>query len=280
MTRAPARIAFVIVAGLLIGLAISGWYRTFLWQAFVIGQAAAWIVFCWRRRAGNGFIIELASIVPFGIMWAFSAFSPRLRQEMRQMSMKQEITREDILPFDVYAAERKARRAKMMEVKKRRRMEVGPFATLYFENYETMWHQVHEMLHIERGGDGQIEDELRAYNPLIPKGKELVATVMFEIDDDIRRANVLARLGGVEETAIIQFDGETVKGEPEEDVDRTNAAGKASSVQFIHFPFTPEQIEKFSAPGAQILIGFGHENYGHMAVMPDAVRESLARDFA
>ena len=262
------------------GLVISGWHRTFSWQAFVVGQVIAWVGYFWWRRSGSGFVIELASIVPLGIMWAVSAFSPRLRQELRQMSMKKEITRDDILDFDTYAGQRKERRAKMMEVKKRRRMEVGPFATLYFENYETMWHQVHEMLHIERGGEDQIADELRAYNPLIPKGKELVATVMFEIDDDVRRANVLARLGGIEETAVLQFDGETVRGEPEEDLDRTTADGKASSVQFIHFPFTPEQIGKFRNPETQVLIGFNHENYGHMAVMPDAVRESLAADFA
>ena len=140
--------------------------------------------------------------------------------------------------------------------------------------------QVHEMLFIEKGGEEQIPDELRAYNPLIPKGDELVATAMFEIDDEIRRGRVLARLGGVEETVSIRFGGEEVKGVPEQDVDRTTAAGKASSVQFIHFPFTKAQIEKFRTAGTQVVVGLAHPDYAHMAVMPEAVRAALAEDFA
>jgi len=195
------------------------------------------------------------------------------------IEMKTEITRDDIMPMNEYEPVRKERRAKITAMKKNRRLEVGPFATFYFENYETMWHQVHEMLFIEKGGEAQIQDELDAYNPLIPKGNELVATIMFEIEDPVRRAKVLSRLGGVEETVTLKFEGETVVGKPEEDVDRTSAAGKASSVQFIHFPFTAEQIAKFSKPDTQVIVGFGHENYQHMAVMPEAVRAALAEDF-
>jgi len=194
------------------------------------------------------------------------------------MAMKHEITRDDILPMERYAGERKERRARLVEVKKHRRMPVGPDCTFYFENYETMWHQVHEMLFIEKGGDEQIPDELAAYNPLIPKGRELVATVMFEIDDPVRRQSVLAKLGGVEETAFLRFGGGTVPGQPEEDVDRTTAAGKASSVQFIHFPLTAEQAARFKTPGTEIVLGFGHPSYGHMAVLPEATRAALAED--
>ncbi len=192
---------------------------------------------------------------------------------------RHEITQDDILPMADYAKVRKDRRAAVTAVKKNRRMEVGPVATFYFENYDTMWHQVHEMLFIEKGGEAQIPDELAAYNPLIPKGNELVATVMFEIDDPVRRANVLGRLGGVEETVTIRFDDEEVAGVPEEDVDRTTADGKASSVQFIHFPFTHEQVDKFKTPDTQVIVGIGHENYAHMAVMPEATRAALAKDF-
>ena len=195
------------------------------------------------------------------------------------MAQKREITEADLIPMSEYAAQRKERRAAISAIKRQRRVEVGPFATFYFESYDTMWHQIHEMLYIEKGGDEQVPDELRAYNPLVPKGDELVATVMFEIDDPKRRAQVLARLGGVEETATITFAGETVKGVPEADVDRTTAEGKASSVQFIHFPFTRTQIEKFRVPGTQVVVGFSHPNYGHMAVMPESVRETLAKDF-
>ena len=167
----------------------------------------------------------------------------------------------------------------MVEVKRHRRIEVGPVCTFYFENYETMWHQVHEMLFIEKGGAEQIEDELRAYNPLIPKGRELVATVMFEIDEPMRRKAFLSRLGGVEETAFLAFAGQRVVGTPEADVDRTTAEGKASAVQFIHFALSPEQISAFRAPGTQIVIGFDHPAYGHMSVMPEPVRDALSKDF-
>jgi len=193
---------------------------------------------------------------------------------------KTEITRADIIPLSQYAQERAARRKALVEVKKNRRVPVGPFATFYFENYETMWQQIHEMLYIEKGGEEQIEDELRAYNPLIPKGAELVATVMFEIDDPLRRATVLGRLGGVENAMTLQFAGHTVTGRPEGDVERTNEAGKTSSVHFMHFDFTADQIAAFRTPGTQVIVGIGHENYGHMAVMPEAARAALAGDFA
>ena len=130
-----------------------------------------------------------------------------------------------------------------------------------------MWLQVQEMLYIEKGGEVQIGDELRAYNPLIPNGRELVATVLFEIDDPVRRKTLLARLGGIEDTAFIRVGEETMTGVSEADIDRTSAEGKASAVQFIHFPFTTNQIAKFRAPGAQIIVGFTHQAYGHMVVM-------------
>ena len=193
---------------------------------------------------------------------------------------KTEITRADIIPLDQYGQERAARRKALVEVKKNRRVPVGPFATFYFENYDTMWQQIHEMLYIEKGGEEQIADELRAYNPLIPKGAELVATVMFEIDDPLRRATLLGRLGGVEETMTIQFAGHTVTGRPEGDIERTNEEGKTSSVHFMHFDFTPEQVAAFRTPGTQVIVGIAHENYGHMAVMPEATRAALAGDFA
>ncbi len=195
------------------------------------------------------------------------------------MRAKREITRADIVDIDEYARTRKERRVAAVAMKRRRRMEVGPFATFYFENFDTMLQQVLEMLYIEKGGEEQLADELAAYNPLRPQGAELVATVMFEIDDEVRRHAVLGRLGGVEETAFIRVAGERVMGVPEADVDRTNAAGKASSVQFIHFPFTQAQAAAFRDLSNEIVVGFGHENYAHMAVMPEAVRGALAGDF-
>lgn len=196
------------------------------------------------------------------------------------MATKHEITRADIMALSEYAKVRADRRKSIAEAKRNRRVHVGPYATFYFESFETMLHQVHEMLAIEKGGDEQLQDELAAYNPLVPKGSELVATVMFEIPDADERKAVLARLGGVEETFVLDVAGERIKGAPEEDVDRTNAAGKASSVQFVHFPFTAEQIRRFKAPGARVAIAIEHPAYSHRAEMPEAVRNALAGDFA
>ncbi|WP_442753326.1 DUF3501 family protein [Methylocystis sp. JAN1] len=196
------------------------------------------------------------------------------------MSVKTEITRADILPWAEYARDRAEHRKRITAIKRNRRVEVGPFVTFYFENFDTMWLQVQEMLHIERGGDAQVSEELAAYNPLIPKGAELVATFMIEIDDPLRRARVLAGLGGIEETAFIEIGGERIVGKAETDQDRTTAEGKASSVQFVHFPFTQAQIDAFRQPNARAILGFSHPNYSHMAVMSEATREALARDFA
>lgn len=194
--------------------------------------------------------------------------------------MKRKIAKADLLPAAEYLKVRKEERARVVALKKNRRLEVGPFATFYFESWDTMWLQIQEMLYIEKGGDEQIPGELEAYNPLIPKGSELVATVMFEIDDPLRRARVLARLGGVEATGFIEIGGERIRGAAEEDQDRTNAEGKASSVQFIRFAFSPAQIAKFRTAGTQVLVGFDHPEYGHLAVMPEATRDALSKDFA
>ena len=193
---------------------------------------------------------------------------------------KREITPSDILPMAEYSKQRADLRRAIVAKKKLRRLEVGTASTFYFECYETMLQQVQEMLFIEKGGAAQIADELEAYNPLIPNGSELVATVMFEVDDPIRRARFLARLGGVENHMFIRVGNETLRGIPEDDQERTNEAGKASSVHFVHFPFTAEQVKAFRQANAQVLIGFDHPEYSHMAVMPEAIRNELAADFA
>jgi hypothetical protein len=193
--------------------------------------------------------------------------------------MKHEITPADILDPAEYARTRAERRRAMAARKRLRRVEVGPFVTFYFENYDTMFQQVHEMLHIEGGGDAQVPDELAAYNPLIPKGNELVATFMIEIDDPVRRKRLLDGLGGIEETTFIRVGAETIAGVPEADADRTTTEGKASSVQFVHFPFTPAQIAAFRAGADEAVLGLRHPAYSHMAVIPPQVRAELAGDF-
>ena len=186
----------------------------------------------------------------------------------------------DIMPTAEYAKLRAERRKQISDIKKNRRLEVGPFATFYFESFDTMLHQVHEMLFIEKGGAEQLPDELTAYNPLIPTGSELVATVMFEIDDPLRRARVLGMLGGVEHKAFIRVGAEIVRGVPEDDQERSRDDGKASSVQFIRFPFTAAQVEAFKSGAGDVVVGFDPVNYGHMAVMPALVRQALSADFA
>lgn len=191
---------------------------------------------------------------------------------------KREITRDDIMDLAVYLPCRKQRRRDMMQMKANRRIAVGPFATFYFENYATMWHQVHEMLAIEKGGEEQIPDELEAYNPLIPQGRELIATVMIEIDDSIRRKTVLNRMGGFEEHMYLELDGERINSRAEVDVDRTSADGKASSVQFVHFELTDAQAAKMKQADTRAILGIDHENYAHMAVIPENARAELAGD--
>ena len=188
--------------------------------------------------------------------------------------------RNDILPLAEYEKVRAEKRRALIEIKKNRRAPVGPCATFYFENYDTMWMQIHEMLRIEKGGEPQIEDELAAYATLVPNGRELVATLMFEIDDESRRKSLLARLGSVEETVFLRFGAHEIRATPEEDLDRTSAAGKASSVQFLHFPFTEEQAAAFKAHQGDIVLGIRHPNYPHMTVLQPTVKAALESDFA
>jgi hypothetical protein len=193
--------------------------------------------------------------------------------------MKRQLTKADILPLDEYEHVRGEKRRAIIAAKINRRLAVGPYATFYFENYDTMWLQVHEMLRIEKGGDEQLKDELQAYNPLIPNGHELVATVMFEIEDPARRATVLATLGGIENRMELRFAGGTIGGQAERDLDYTSTEGKASSVQFVHFPFTPAQIKAFREPRAEVTVAITHPAYGHMAIMPQPMKLALAADF-
>ena len=191
---------------------------------------------------------------------------------------KRVIQKEDIMPLDVYTSQRKELRKNILEFKKDRRVPLGPYATFYFESYETMLAQVQEMLYIEKGGDEQLKDELSAYNPLVPNGKELTATLMFEIDNPVSRATFLGKIGGIEEKVYMKVDGDLIKAVPEEDVDRTSAEGKASSVQFIHFKFNEEQIKKFKS-NSLIELGIDHDEYSHSTKLNDSTVKSLSTDF-
>lgn len=188
------------------------------------------------------------------------------------------ITEADILPLADYELIRKEKREENILRKKYRQFAVGPYATVTFESWDSMWLQVQEMLRIEKGGSDQLVDELAAYNPMIPNGSELTATLMFEIDDEVRRRNFLSKLGGVENCISIELDGENIPAVPEMDVDRTNADGKASAVQFLHFPFTEQQRLKWLDGTGQAMLRIDHPNYGHASLIVSEARRELARD--
>jgi hypothetical protein len=189
------------------------------------------------------------------------------------------ITRADIPPTAQYAAERAERRKAIMAVKRARRISCGPYATFYFESFETMLQQVLEMLHVEKGGEDQIADELVAYNPMIPQGAEFCATLMFEIADPVQRDRVLRSLGGVEDHVFLDIGGRRIAAVSEREVERTTDEGKTSAVHFIHFPMEADEVTAFKS-GARAMLAIEHPNYGHMALIGDEARAALVRDLA
>ena len=194
---------------------------------------------------------------------------------MKKINIKED----DVINIDKYINERPKIKKEISEIKKFRRIPVGPYATFYFECYDTMIYQVQEMLYIERGGIEQMKDELKAYNPLVPKGKELVATLMFEIDNEFKRKEFLTSVGGIEEETFIQIGEHKIMSRPEQDTDRTSEDGKASSVHFLHFDFTEELIKEFVKEGSTILLGFSHKNYKHFSELSPEVKSELKKDF-
>jgi len=189
------------------------------------------------------------------------------------------ITAADIVAPEIYARERAERRRAFIPVKRNRRVEVGPYATFYFENFDTMLAQVHEMLHIEKGGQDQLPGELDAYNPLIPQGRELIATLMLEIDEPQRRLAILNRLAGIEESVYMTIGQMRINAGPTDYADRTSEDGKTSSVHWVRFSFTPEQIAAFKSSNDAVVLGIAHPSYGHMAVITPEIRAELAKDF-
>ena len=189
------------------------------------------------------------------------------------------IKEDDVINIDKYINERPKIKKEISEIKKFRRIPVGPYATFYFECYDTMIYQVQEMLYIERGGIEQMKDELQAYNPLVPKGKELVATLMFEINNEFKRKEFLNSVGGIEEETFIQIGEQKIISRPEQDTDRTTKEGKASSVHFLHFDFTEELIKEFVKDESVVLLGFSHKNYKHFSELSLEAKSELKKDF-
>lgn len=189
------------------------------------------------------------------------------------------LTPADILPIEQYQAVRAEKKAEAIARKTLTRLSVGPHATVLFETWDSMWLQVQEMLRIEKGGEAQIPDELAAYDPMVPKGSELTATVLFEVDDPLRRDAFLRAIGGIEQHVAIEVGGHTLRARPEGDIERTRERdNKASAVHFFHFDFTPEAIAAWRSGVGNAMVLFDHPNYGHAALVGAAAREYLARE--
>ena len=192
---------------------------------------------------------------------------------------KRIISLDDIISNDEYGNIRSSKRREMIEFKKFRRLDVGPVASLYFESRDTMIYQIQEMAYVEKITREELDEELASYNPLVPNGRELTATMMIEIDDPLRRKNFLSRLGGVEEKVKIVIGDIEIYADSEKDVDRTTSEGKASAVHFLHFTFNDELVEAFKNKENIIQVGIDHEAYGHLSIVSDKVREELAKEF-
>jgi len=193
--------------------------------------------------------------------------------------MRKQLTKDVLLPLEDFARIRSQKRQEMIAIKKSRRVSVSPEATFFFENFDTLWWQIQEMLYIEKGGEAQVDDELLAYRPLLPRGDELVATFMIEIDDPVRRAAVLGKLGGIEHHLCLRFAGHNLVAVPEGDVNRTAESGKTSAIHFVRWGFTKEQIADFSKPHQDIIIEITHPDFFCKALMAESVRKGLLEDF-
>lgn len=189
------------------------------------------------------------------------------------------ITTSDILSPEQYERVRKDKKAEAIGRKKLTRVSVGPYATGFFETWDSMWIQIQEMLRIEKGGAEQMADEIAAYDPLVPKGSELTMTLFFEIADERRREAFLRTIGGIERHVALQVAGHDIRARPEGDVERTRTRdNKASAVHFFHFDFTPEAIAAWKSGEGNALLVIDHPNYGHAAIIAGPTREFLARE--
>ncbi len=193
--------------------------------------------------------------------------------------MTRKLTRDDLFSLEKYAEARAAFRDKVLEHKKNRRLDLGTNAALYFEDRLTMQYQVQEMLRIEKIFEAAgIEEELEAYNPLIPDGTNWKATFMVEFPDVAERRAMLTRLIGVEDRVYVHVaDFDRVFAIADEDLERADEE-KTSAVHFLRFELPAEQITALKA-GAALIAGIDHENYRvEVRPVPDNIRESLVND--
>lgn len=194
--------------------------------------------------------------------------------------MSKPLTRDDLYPLEQYAQERADFRARVIQHKKNRTVHLGDHATLYFEDRLTIQYQVQEMLRVEKIFEPEgIEDELAAYNPLIPGGGNLKATFMIEYPDAEERRRQLARLVGIEDKVWLKVEGyDAVYPIADEDLER-ETEDKTSSVHFLRFEFS-EDMRKAAKEGAAVSAGVEHPNYTETVdPLPDNIRDALVADF-
>jgi hypothetical protein len=189
------------------------------------------------------------------------------------------LTRSDLMSLEAYSTARKDFRAKVLEHKRNRIVSIGPNATWCFEDQLTIQYQVQEMLRVERIFEAEgIQEELDAYNPLIPDGSNWKVTFLIEFPEVEERRARLAQLRGVEDRCWVEVAGaERVWAIADEDLERENDE-KTSAVHFLRFELTPAMVAQARA-GAAISIGIDHDNYRHaLQPLPQNVRDSLAKD--
>lgn len=191
-----------------------------------------------------------------------------------------QLTAADLYSLEQYAKIRKDFRARVIDHKRDRKVPIGLNATLYFEDRLTMQYQIQEMLRIERIFEEEgIQDELNAYNPLIPEGRNFKATFMVEFPDSEERKAALTRLIGIEDGVWVQVAGhEPVQAIADEDLDRENA-NKTSSVHFLRFELSDAMAAALKG-GAGLFLGIAHPNYDYRVEALPAVRDALAADLA
>lgn len=192
----------------------------------------------------------------------------------------QKLTRDNLISLEEYAEQRPAFRQKVIEHKRNRRLDLGTNAALYFEDFLTMQYQVQEMLRIERifESDG-INEELNAYNPLIPDGSNWKATFMIEFPEVEERRAMLSQLRGIENRVYVQVaDFDRVLAVADEDLERSDDE-KTSAVHFLRFELPAEQVAALKG-GASLVAGIDHENYRvEVSPVADNIRQSLVADF-
>ncbi|MBN9565664.1 MAG: DUF3501 family protein [Alphaproteobacteria bacterium] len=181
----------------------------------------------------------------------------------------------DIMPIEEYGQKRNEIRQKLRPFKNARRIAVGPYATVMFEHYDTIWHQVHEMLYVEKGGAEQIAGELEAYNPLMPTSSSITFTLMFEINNPVKRLEFLKSISQVDSHIYLNWGENSLQAHPIDELERTRDDGKTSAVHFLRFDFEVGSKQSFLSYGGDVLFAVRHENYFYVTALSKNLVESL-----